>query len=75
MGAIEGSVSALIFEHNNSSAWAIHFDYALTAAVYGVYAFSMEANRLRISTSSTTKNQARHPRESLFKSEAHLATV
>ncbi|KAK4855005.1 hypothetical protein QYF36_003155 [Acer negundo] len=35
MGAIEGSVSALIFEHNNSSAWAIHFDYALIAAVYG----------------------------------------
>ncbi|XP_050209194.1 WAT1-related protein At2g39510 [Mercurialis annua] len=34
MGAIEGSVVALIMERGNPSAWAIHFDSKLLACVY-----------------------------------------
>ncbi|KAJ9175677.1 hypothetical protein P3X46_014210 [Hevea brasiliensis] len=35
VGTIEGSIFALIMERGNPSAWSIHFDSRLLAAVYG----------------------------------------
>ncbi|OMO58896.1 Drug/metabolite transporter [Corchorus capsularis] len=35
MGAVEGTILALIVERNNTSLWHIHLDSKLIAAVYG----------------------------------------
>ncbi|KAL5800055.1 hypothetical protein ACOSQ3_033150 [Xanthoceras sorbifolium] len=34
MGAMEGTVVALVMEHGNPSVWALHFDFSVLAAVY-----------------------------------------